>query len=1140
MSIRSFQIFKFVSLALVLATSASAQYVATATAGVPYPSLTSPSPVILAAAASLDPSDRGRATILLGFVFPFYTKVYSTVTVTANGVAFFEPSSAANINADFSANTMLPSSAEPNGVVAPLWDDLWGNNPTSELRKQSISGVNGQGLAVEWKDWNRFGGTYSLTFQIRFWSNGIVEFFYGSMTGGGTPLTATIGIENSTGGLSTVGLTSCNSACAITSFDPMATGTPISSIVFGPPAGSDIQSTGLTVNSINATAGVLSIDATMALRNFGSLATGAFTYAMYLSQDTAFQSQFDLPLNPNVQGPFVLNGLESASDGTTFTVPVPDAGSWYVLGVLDNTNAVMETNENNNLVASSVPYAAGVDLVAQRISPPAVTGPGEPISVSVSFANRGFTPAGSVNVKILLSLDNVVSIDDRLIHERTINVPGGQEVNQNVNFTMPSGVRADNYYLMLKLDDGPDAGQIAELSETNNTVFSTSTLQVKQADLVITEVRVKESTIPFADTQTIYFGERVQLEAYVSNIGGSNAPNVRVAFYLSDNETLNALNDNFIGEVINLSVNSQSSQWVTLPNALVPTQNRAMMPLTSKAYFIFASAIGVGLVETDATNNFLKAPPVLGRPSAPNLAPFSIQSPNKLGAGEIVAVSRTLTNLGNRPSPSAKYSYVLSANTIITADDTILPIVENGIEKTTGSVTLGIGQQDAKVELIRIPADVPAANMYLGVLMDPQDEISETNENDNGLPSPVVQVIALSLGLANTALPDAFVGAPYDIQLVSRGGVAPFVFGVEDISTLPPGLTLSASGKLSGSPTQYGAYPVMFTVKSQQLTARALRVIRVATPTVSLQLTANALPAPVRGVPYDFNLGATGGLQPYRFSLAMGTLPQGLILQPNGSMTGITTQALGTSVNVAIRVIDALNNADVKVFNITIVDAAAFAIKTTVLPEAALGKDYLATLVSANGGGAPVSMPVLWRVISGTLPNGIVLEASTNDRLILSGTPSRPGRYVFQIEAVDAKGRNDVVSYVLSVEGSSITLSGDIPASLNPGAKINTPLSVSQRFDGARFFIRDGQLPVGISIDEAGLISGEIEAEPIERPYVFTVAYGFSRSEVLTLKSFGTRVEKVTPLSKKGCSVGGTESLILAALLLAAKRRTRL
>jgi hypothetical protein len=286
-----------IALALWAGTSA-AQYQAVPQAGIGYPALTNPQTVTLVAPNS--PSDRGRALLQLPFSFQFYNRQYTSVSVTANGALFFEPTT--NPNDDFPSNVAIPSTTEPNAVVAPFWDDLDGNNGTSAVRQQVVTGANGQGLAIEWRDWNRRFGSYSLTFQVRLWENGVIEFFYGTMQGAGQAISATIGIESPTGSQGTNALmsTACINRtvptmpvpsfahCDLSSFDPMNTGTPVSYVRFGPPPGVDLQPTRVRVTGIAQAGNDLQLNVETTIRNFGTVASPPFSYKLYLSQDTIF------------------------------------------------------------------------------------------------------------------------------------------------------------------------------------------------------------------------------------------------------------------------------------------------------------------------------------------------------------------------------------------------------------------------------------------------------------------------------------------------------------------------------------------------------------------------------------------------------------------------------------------------------------------------------------------------------------------------------------------------------------------------------------------------------------------------------------------------------------------------------------
>ena len=68
----------------------------------------------------------------------------------------------------------------------------------------------------------------------------------------------------------------------------------------------------------------------------------------------------------------------------------------------------------------------------------------------------------------------------------------------------------------------------------------------------------------------------------------------------------------------------------------------------------------------------------------------------------------------------------------------------------------------------------------------------------DGIDSPVI---------ATLAVPDGQVGQAYDVQLQVAGGMAPYAWELSD-GVLPGGMSLSAGGRLSGTPAQAGAFPL--------------------------------------------------------------------------------------------------------------------------------------------------------------------------------------------------------------------------------------------------------------------------------------------------------------------------------------------
>jgi hypothetical protein len=134
--------------------------------------------------------DSNQGPFPLGFTFPFYGSDYSSVRVCSNGFLSFTSSSTAYTNAP------IPSSAQPNALVAPCWDDL---NPAAG------GSVHWQAFAdrfiVQWTEVPRYNSSDRLSFQAILWGDGSIEFQYGELEGSAT--SATVGIESGDGSIGT-------------------------------------------------------------------------------------------------------------------------------------------------------------------------------------------------------------------------------------------------------------------------------------------------------------------------------------------------------------------------------------------------------------------------------------------------------------------------------------------------------------------------------------------------------------------------------------------------------------------------------------------------------------------------------------------------------------------------------------------------------------------------------------------------------------------------------------------------------------------------------------------------------------------------------------------------------------------------
>jgi hypothetical protein len=185
-------------------------------------------------------------------------------------------------------------------------------------------------------------------------------------------------------------------------------------------------------------------------------------------------------------------------------------------------------------------------------------------------------------------------------------------------------------------------------------------------------------------------------------------------------------------------------------------------------------------------------------------------------------------------------------------------------------------------------------------------------------PAPPLQVLT-------TALPGGTKGVAYDVVLRGSGGVPPYRWGSS--SMLPPGLQLTAAGEIKGTPTQAGAYVVSITLSDSQgtpsATAKLSLTIGQQSPPV---ITTRNLPDGTVGKAYPATqLQASGGLMPYRWTIASGVLPPGLLLSGTGTISG-TPKPSGTqpikTYSFTVKVTDTNNQTATANLSITVRIAA--------------------------------------------------------------------------------------------------------------------------------------------------------------------------------------------------------------------------
>lgn len=255
--------------------------------------------------------------------------------------------------------------------------------------------------------------------------------------------------------------------------------------------------------------------------------------------------------------------------------------------------------------------------------------------------------------------------------------------------------------------------------------------------------------------------------------------------------------------------------------------------------------------------------------------------------------------------------------------------------------------------------------------------------------------------ITTETLASATKGVAYSLQLAATGGTTPHVWSLATGSTLPDGLTLSAAGVLSGTPTTLGVGSFTVVAKDgQNYEAQATYTLDVVP---GLKIPAPNLMTAVVGNDYSATLVAEGGPAPYEWEVAGGALPAGLSLDAeDGTISGRPTAA-GTF-SVTVKVTDGDTSSVTRTFDMVVSPTLiAPVIDPIVFAPTTPGAKFNHTVTARN-------YPKQF-VITG-LPKGLKYVASTG---VITGNTSVAGVYVVQVRASNSGGTSPAVTAPLIV-----------------------------------------------------------------------------------------------------------------------------
>lgn len=231
-----------------------------------------------------------------------------------------------------------------------------------------------------------------------------------------------------------------------------------------------------------------------------------------------------------------------------------------------------------------------------------------------------------------------------------------------------------------------------------------------------------------------------------------------------------------------------------------------------------------------------------------------------------------------------------------------------------------------------------------------------------------------------------------DVPLAATGGKAPYSWSINS-GALPGGLALSGN-TVGGTPSAAGT----FTFGLQVTDAAGGTATASGTIGIANYLSASAICAKLCSVEDLCNAVCgtyakpSGGVGPFKFSLASGALPGGTALgwpDLTGQFTGVGSYSFVVSVS------DSLGAGISVPANYSVFPHIAM--KVGSLPTGQVKFPYTARIPYSGGSGAPTVA-----VVKGALPQGLTATVdSANQLVLISGTPTTNGTFSFVLLLTD-------------------------------------------------------------------------------------------------------------------------------------------
>jgi hypothetical protein len=487
------------------------------------------------------------------------------------------------------------------------------------------------------------------------------------------------------------------------------------------------------------------------------------------------------------------------------------------------------------------------------------------------------------------------------------------------------------------------------------------------------------------------------------------------------------------------------------------------------AYAVTAGSLPAGLtLNPDGT--------ISGTPTTPGVSSFTVTATNGTRTATASA-TYTITpsgSLGLNYATPQTFGAGLPIAAQVPAVVNPTPGVVTTFAVTSGTLPAGLSLDPATGGITGTPT-TPGVSTFT---------VTATNGSRTAISTPTYVVtpappLALAYASPQTFAAGTAITAQPAILTDATPGVATTYVVTGGI--LPAGLGLDATtGAITGTPTTPGVFPFTVTATNGTRTAAAAATYTVV-PVGALTLgytTPQTFPA---GTAIATQVPAVSNETPgltTTFAVTTGSLPAGLTLNTDGTLTGTPTTP------------------GIYAFTVTAANGARTAtsdVSYTVTPAAALTLDYATPQTFTAGTAITTQTPLVandtpgltttYAVTGGSLPDGLTLNADGT----LTGTPTTPGVYSFTVTATNGtRTAARAISYTVT-PAAALTLDYLTPQTFTAGVAITTQTpAVANATPGltTTYAVTGGSLPDGLTLNADGTVTGTPTTPGV---YSFTV-----------------------------------------------------